>query len=233
MNIDHVLVFEQRNWIKSYIDFNIQQRQKATMDFAKGFWKLMNNSVFGKFMENLLNRVDIKLAQTEKKSRKLLASPRLKDFKIFNNDLVAFNLRKKYVYLNRPFYVDATILEISKNILTSFYYNYIKRKYADNVRLLFIDTDSLTLLVHTRDFYEDMRSKLKTHFDTSDYPPDHFLHDQTNKKVLGKFKDELQDVPILEFVGLRSKCYSILTEIEEKKQPRACHNRERERELGL
>uniref|UniRef100_T1IJI7 DNA-directed DNA polymerase n=1 Tax=Strigamia maritima TaxID=126957 RepID=T1IJI7_STRMM len=152
-NIDRVLVFEQRNWIKSYIDFNIQQRQKATTDFAKAFWKLMNNSVFGKSIENLLNRVKIKLAQTEKGSRKLLASPRLKDFKIFNNDLVAFNLRKKYVYLNRPSYVGATILEISKNILTSFYYNYIKRKYADNVRLLFTDTDSLTLLVHTPDFY--------------------------------------------------------------------------------
>ena len=99
-----------------------------------------------------------------------------------------------------------------------FHYNYMTKKYGDNLKLLFTDTDSLCYHVFTKDIYRDMQADLDTHFDTSDYPPDHLLYSSKNKKVIGLMKDETNGVPIEEFVGLRSKMYSLKYNNEEKKR---------------
>ena len=97
-----------------------------------------------------------------------------------------------------------------------FHYNFIQRTFAF-AQLLYTDTDSLTYHITTEDVYEDLKPHLQL-FDTSDYPPDHPLYSSVNKKVMGKMKDETAGVPIQEFVGLRSKMYSMLYNNQAKKK---------------
>jgi len=219
-NIHRVLRFNQSPWLKTYIDFNTAKRKNACNDFEKDFFKLMNNSIFGKTMENLRKRVNVKLVRNVDKIRKLTSSPLYDSVKIFYEGLVAVNMRKPSLYLNRPIYVGFSILDLSKTFMYNFHYNYIKYKYNDNATLLFTDTDSLCYDIKTDDIYQDMQNDLDL-FDTSDYPHHHPLYSIHNKKVLGKMKDETRGVPIREFVGLRPNMYSILynengEEIEKK-----------------
>ena len=215
--IHRVIEFNQEPWMKCYIDFNTSRRREATNDFEKGFFKLMNNSVFGKTMENLRKRVDVKLCNDIEQRNKLVSRPRFKSMKIFNDHLVAIELRKKNLTLNRPIYCGFTILDNSKTLMYDFHYNYIKQKYGPNAKLLFTDTDSLCYEIKTEDAYNDMYDD-KQLFDFSDYPADCSFHDVSNKKVIGKFKDETSFTPITEFVGLRSKMYSFKTEEYESKR---------------
>ena len=207
--IHRVLIFNQSPWLKSYIDFNTEKRKHAANDFEKDFYKLMNNSVFGKTMENLRKRVNVKLVNDKAKLSKLTASPSFNYFRIFSEDLAAVNMRKTKLYLNRPIYVGFTILDLSKVLMYDFHYNYIKHKYNSNAKLLFTDTDSLCYEIATDDVYEDMLQDISL-FDTSEYNKDHPLYSAANKKVLGKMKDETHGVAIEEFVGLRPKMYSII-----------------------
>jgi hypothetical protein len=218
--IHRVLSFKQSPWLKAYIDFNTSMRKEATNDFEKDFFKLMNNSVFGKTMENLRKRVDIQLIHHKKRLLKLSAKPGFKAFKIFNEDLASVELVKSKLILNRPIYVGFSILELSKVLMYDFHYNYIKKKYGDHAALCFTDTDSLCYDISTEDVYDDMQ-KDQQYFDFSDYPNTHFLHSNVNKKVLGKMKDECQGHVMREFVGLKPKMYSFTFEkkvIEEDKQ---------------
>ena len=136
-------------------------------------------------MENLRKRVD-ELVQTEKRLHKLSASPLFDYFRIFNEDLIAVNLKKRSLYLNRPIYVGFCILKLSKVLMYDFHYNYIKRKYGNSAKLLFTDTDSLCYDINTDDIYRNMRLDIDL-FDTSEYSREHFLFSLRNKKVLGKY----------------------------------------------
>ena len=209
--IYRVLTFDQEPWLKTYIDFNTEKRKDARNDFEKDFFKLMNNSVFGKTMENLRKRTDIKLVQSEKRAEKLIAKPSFHAFKIFNENLVAVHMLKQKLYLNRPIYVGFSILDVSKILMYDFHYNYIKRKYYSCAQLLFTDTDSLCYSIQTEDIYQDMSADQHM-FDTSDYNPNHPLYSTINKKIIGKMKDETHGIPIQEFVGLKSKMYSLIYE---------------------
>ena len=206
--IHRILKFKQSPWLKRYIDFNTNQRKLAKNQFEKNFFKLMNNSVFGKTIENLRNRNNIELVHTEKRFIKLMSKPNLHSFQKFNEDLVGVRLKNKCLKINRPTYAGMVILDLAKLLMYDFYYNVLKKKYGDRLHLLFTDTDSLCVSIQTEDVYRDMLD-MQTHLDFSDYPSDHFLHDTRNKKVLGKFKDEMNGCIILEYVGLRSKMYSI------------------------
>jgi hypothetical protein len=121
--------------------------------------------------------------------------------------LVEINKIKETLVLNRPCYVGMAILDLSKTLMYDFHYNYIKKKYKNDAKLLFSDTDSLTYEIKTGDIYKDFFND-KHKFDNSDYAESSPYHYDDNKKVLGKFKDESAGVPIVEFVGLRSKMYS-------------------------
>ena len=189
---------------------NTKLRTKANNNFEKDFFKLMNNSVFGKTMENIRNRVDIKLVNDREKAKKLTAKPNFKHLNIFCEELIAVHMKRTELKFDKPVYLGMCILDLSKTIMYEFHYNYIKKKYGDRAKLLFTDTDSLKYEIKTEDFYKDISGDVKNRFDTSDYPPNHISGIPTgcNKKALGVFKDEAAGRCIEEFVGLRAKLYS-------------------------
>jgi len=170
----------------------------------------MNNSVFGKTMENLRNRVNIELVTNENRLNKLSSKPTYVNSKIFNQDLVAVHTKKEKLLLDKPSYVGMCILDLSKTHMYDFHYNYIKKKYPDS-QLLFTDTDSLFYHIKTeKDIYEEFWID-RDLFDNSDYPESSEFFFEENKKVIGKFKDEAAGKPIKEFVGLKSKMYCYTT----------------------
>ena len=207
--IHRVLKFNQSPWLKPYIEFNTQKRTNAKNSFEKDFFKLMNNSVFGKTMENIRKRVNVKLVTDVKKLLKWTSKPTYISNKIFNENLVAVHKTKEQIKLNKPAYVGMCILDLSKTLMYNFHYNYIKQHYGSKAKLLFTDTDSLTYEIEAEDVYSDFY-KDKDLFDNSDYPENSDYHCDENKKVIGKFKDEAKGVPVCEFVGLRSKMYSYI-----------------------
>ena len=207
--VHRVLEFNQSPWMKEYIDFNTKKRTDAKNAFEKDFFKLMNNSVFGKTMENIRKRVDVRLVTDEKKLLKIAAKPTYVSSKIFNENLVAVHKIKETLTLNRPAYVGMCILDISKTLMYDFHYNYIKQKYGSKAKLLFTDTDSLTYEIETNDVYQDFWND-KNKFDNSDYSENSPFYDKTNKKIIGRFKDETAGLVIKEFIGLRCKMYSYI-----------------------
>ena len=211
--IHRVLKFDQSPWLKQYIDFNTEKRKHAKNTFEKDFFKLMNNSVFGKTMENLRKQVDVRLVTNEKKLDKLTSKPTFGNSKIFNENLITVHKIKETLTLNRQAYVGMCILDLSKTLMYDFHYNYIKKKYNDRAKLLFTDTYSLTYEIETVDAYKDFWTD-KGMFDNSDYPENSPYYCNTNKKVIGKFKDEACGIPITEFVGLKSKMYSYVKDNE-------------------
>ena len=214
--------FIESDWLKPYIEMNTRLRTKAKNNFEKDFYKLMNNSVFGKTMENIRNRVDVKLVNTVEKFKKLVAKPNFKGRKIFSENLISVHMKKTSLTMNKPVYLGMCILDLSKVIMFDFHYNYIKPKYGNKAKLLFTDTDSFMYEIQTEDFYKDISGDVRDRFDTSDYPENHpsGLPTGINKKVLGMFKDEAAGNNIKEFVGLRAKLYSY--KMEEGKENKRC-----------
>ncbi|KAK3106934.1 hypothetical protein FSP39_003319 [Pinctada imbricata] len=177
----------------------------------------MNNAVFGKTMENVRNRVDIRLIHTDEKLRKQTAKSSFKRFSIFNEDLVGVELKKVNLKLNKPIYVGFTTLDVSKTLLFRYHYLYMRKKYGEKAELLFTDTDSLMYHIETNDVYNDMLEN-KELFDLSNFPEDHPLFDASKKAIPGLFKDETAGQGIDEFCGLRSKMYSFTYGATEKKK---------------
>ena len=213
--------FVESEFMKSYIDTNTNLRARAKNNFEMDFFKLMNNSVFGKTIENIRNRVDVKLVNTEEKFKKLAAKPNFKSRKIFNENLTSVHMKKTSLTMNKPVYLGMCILDLSKTLMYDFHYNYIIPKYGNKAKLLFTDTDSFLYEIETEDFYKDISGDVWDRFDTSGYKEGHPSGIPTgiNKKVLGMFKDETAGKIIKEFVGLRSKLYSyIMEEGEENKK---------------
>jgi hypothetical protein len=180
----------------------------------------MNNSVFGKTMENIRNRTDIQLVTTEKKAKKLISKPNYKSRTIFSENLAAIHMGRTKLVFNKPIYLGMSILDLSKNLMYDFHYNYVKTKYENKAKLLFTDTDSLMYEIETEDFYRDIGKDIHSKFDTSNYPKNHSSGIETgvNKKVIGMFKDEAGGKIISEFVGLRAKLYSFKCEEMEEKR---------------
>ena len=211
--VHRVLKFDQSPWLKQYIDFNTEKRKHAKNSFEKDFFKLMNNSVFGKMMENLCKRVDVRLVINEKKLDKLTSKPTYVSSKIFNENLMAVHKVKETLTLNRLAYVGMCILDLSKMLMYDFHYNYIKKKYNNRARLLFTDTDSLKYEIEAEDIYKDFWND-EDMFDNSDYPEISPYYCNVNKKIIGKLKDEACGILITEFIGLRSKMYSYVKDNE-------------------
>ena len=173
----------------------------------------MNNSVFGKTMENLCKRVDIRLVTNEKKLDKLTTKLTYVSSKILNENLMAVHKVKETLTLNMLTYVGMCILDLSKMLMYDFHYNYIKKKYNNRARLLFTNTDSLTYEIDTEDIYKDFWND-KDMLDNSDYLESSPYYCNVNKKIIGKFKDEACGIPITEFIGLKSKMYSYVKDNE-------------------
>lgn len=215
--IHRILSFKQAPWMKPYIVINSEKRMSASNDFEKNFFKLMNNSVFGKTMQNVRKMVDIKLVKSwggKYGAAALIAKPNFKRSVIFNENLVGIELSKVNVVFDKPIAVGMTILDISKTLLIEFHYEYILNKFpAKHVKLCYTDTDSLIYHIKTSNIYEDIKTDVHKWFDTSGYPVDNKYNiPLVNKKVVGLLKDELNGDPITEFIGLRAKMYALETE---------------------
>lgn len=207
--IHRVLSFRQSAWLTPFIDFNTEKRKQALNVFEKDFFKLMNNATYGKSLENVRSRIDFKLVVNEKDLLKWAASPRLKRFIPYDENLAGLALKQQCILLNRPLYIGFSVLDISKLLMYKFHYEWAVEKYGSKVKLCMTDTDSLLYFVETDDIYADIKDDLHL-FDTSDYPNTHDCYSLKNKKKLGTFKDEMNGKPIREYCGLRAKCYSVL-----------------------
>ena len=193
---------------------NTELRKLAKNDFEKDLFKLMNNSVFGKTMENIRKHRDIKLVTTDKKRSKLVSEPNYHTINLISEDLSIIEMKKTKVKMNKLIYLGLSILEISKILMYEFWYDYMKPKYNDNVRLCYMDKDSFIMSIKTNDFYKDIANDVENRFDTSNYEVNTSetsalacrpLPTGKNKKVIGLMKDELGRKVITELVTLRPK----------------------------
>ena len=154
--IHRVIQFNQNAWLKEYIDMNKELRKQAKNNFEKDFFKLMNNFVFRKAMEIVRKHRDIKLVKTDKIGNYLVSQPNCYVTKLFSEDLVAIEMKKIKVKMNKPVYLSLSISETSKTLLYEFWYDYIKPKYQNNAELCYMDPDSFIINIKTGDIYEDI-----------------------------------------------------------------------------
>ena len=174
--VHRIIEFNQEAWLKTYIDMNTELRKIAKNDFEKDFFKLMTNEVFGKTMENVRKHRDIKLVTTDKKRSKLVSEPNYHTMNYISEDLSIIEMKRTKVKMNKPIYLGLSILEISRLLMYKFWYDYMKTKYGDNVKLCYMDTDSFIMNIKTEDFYKDIANNVEKRFDTSIYEVDrHYL----------------------------------------------------------
>ena len=209
VKICRILSFKQSNWLKSYVDFNTEKRKQSSCEFDKNFFKLMISCVYGKSIKNIRKTINVKLINDQKTYLKCVNKSNFISQKIFNKNFVVAHCVKTVLRLNKPIYVGFCILEFSNLLMYQFHYDYVLKTF--NTKLLFTVTDSLFYEIKNDNAY-DQCFKDKDLFDFSGYPKDLVYHDSLNKKVLGKMKDELNDVKIVEFVGLKSKMYSLIAD---------------------
>ena len=138
---------------------NTKLRKEAKNDFEKDFFKLMNNSVFGKTMENVRKHRDIKLVTTEEKKIKLVSEPNYHTTKRFSENLLAIEMKKAKVKINKPVYLGMSILVINKTLMYEFWYDYVKPKYKDKLKLCYMDTDSFVINIFTEGFLKTLTMK--------------------------------------------------------------------------
>ena len=148
---------------------NTKLRTNAKNNFEKDFFELMNNSVFGKTMENVRNHRDTNLVTTNGRRSKLVSKPNYHTTTQFSENLIDIEMKKTILLMNKPIYLSLAILDISKTLMYEFWYDYIKQKYGDKAKLCYMDTDSFIILIKTEDFYKDIASDVDKWFDTSAY----------------------------------------------------------------
>ena len=213
--IHRIISFKQSNFLKPYIDFNTEKRKQSKTDFEKDLFKLMNNAVYGKTMEDVRKHTEFDLISTPERFQKCVNSPTYKARHIINENLVGVEKEKAVVELNKPIYMGLSILDYSKVHMYSFYYDVLKPKYQDDIKLVYTDTDSFVIQVMTDDLFRDFKD-LSDYMDFSDYPKSHPNYDASNKKVLGKFKDELSSKIMTHFIGLKPKSYAFKAQGDKK-----------------
>ena len=206
-----IIQFNQKAWLKPYIVMNTSLRKEVKSEFEKDFFKLMNNSVFGKTMENVRNHRDIKLITTDKRRKRLVSEPNYHSHKKFSDHLMAIEMKKTRVKMTKPLYLGMSILDISKTLMYEFWYDYIKLKYGDRAKLCYMDTDSFVIHIITEDFYEDIAIDVEKWFDTSNYDEndERPLLIGKNKKVIRLFKYELERKIMKNICVLRAKIDAI------------------------
>ena len=170
--VHRVIEFQQSKWMKAYIMLNTRLRKDAKNEFEKDFFKLMNNSVFGKTMENIRNHKDMKLVTSDKKYLKYVMKPNFKDGHPFSKHLFAVEMGKTEITMNKPVYLGQAILDLSKTLMYEFHYDYMRPKYGSKVKLCYMDTDSFVYEIETEDFYRDIAKDVEKRFDTSGYSKD-------------------------------------------------------------
>ena len=191
---------------------NTELRKKAQNEFEKKFFKLMNNSVFGKTMKNVRNHRDIKLITTGKRRKQLVSEPNYHSHKTFSGNLMAIEMKKTRVKMIKPLCLGMSVLDIGKTLMYEFWYDYIVAKYGDKAKLCYTDTDSFIINIKTEKFFEDISNDVERWFNTSNYDKNDKrpLPVGKNKKVPSLLKDELGGKIMTEVVALRPKAYAFL-----------------------
>ena len=205
--VHRVIQFNQEAWLKPYIDMNTELRKQAKNYFEKDFFKLMNNAVFGKRVENVRQHSDIKLVTTDKRINQLLSEPNYHTTKSFSENLVAIEMKKTKVKMNKPVYLGLSILEISKTLMYEVWFDYMKPNYGDNVKLCNMDIYSFIMHIKAENFSKDIVNDVEKRFDTSNYEVNRPLPTGKNKNVLRLMKDKLGERIMTDFAALRPKTY--------------------------
>jgi hypothetical protein len=206
--------FFHDTWLKAYIDNNSSLRQKATNDFEKDYYKLMNNAFYGKTMENVRGRINIQFCLSKERFDKYVSSPLFANqIHVINSEgLALVKCHRRTVNLDKPIYIGASVLDFSKLLMYKFHYDTMKVSYP-NALMMKTDTDSLLYYIKTTDLYKELKTDntLQSKIEYSNYPKHHPLFNTDRKKVPGYFQDECVDgkmAIISEYVGLRAKSYS-------------------------
>ena len=212
--VHKVIEFKQEAWLNPYINMNTMLRTNTTNDFFKDFFKLKNNTVFGKTIENVGKHRDIKIVTTNKQWNKFASEPNYLTIKYISEDLLIMETKKAEVKMNKPIYLVQARLDISKTLMYEFWHDYIKPKYGNKVKLCYMDTNCFIMHIETEDFYKDIADGVNKRFDSSNYDKNDNrpLPIGINKKVIDMFKDELGRKIITEFCALRAKTYAYLME---------------------
>ena len=167
----------------------------------------MNNSVFGKTMENVINHRDIKIVTNNRQRNKFVSEPNYHTTKHISQNLLIRKMKKEEVNMNKSTYLGLSILDMSKTLMYEFWYDYIKPKYGDRSKLCYTDTGSLVIYIKTEGFYKDIAKDVERWFDASNFEENNErpLPIGTNKKVIGLFKFELGGKIMTEFIAHRAK----------------------------
>ena len=187
VKIHIILSFKQSNWLKVFTDFNTEKRKQSNDEFSEGLYKRFSNCIYGKSIENIMKRINVKLINDKKTYQKIVNKPNFISQKIIDKNFVAVHCPEKVLTLDKPVYVGFCILELSKLLMYQFHYDYVLITFND-AKLLFTDTDSLVYKIRDGNVYEQC-FKDKELFDFSGYPRDSIYFDDSNKKMLGKMKD--------------------------------------------
>ena len=206
--IRKIISFNQRAWLKPWATFHTDQRRAVTSRIKKHFHKNAINFIFGKSMESVRKYRNVTLVGQVDQHFRNVANEGFTQFNIIAEDLVAVELARRTITLNKPIYTGFQILESSKLNVFKFFYDVLRKKFPD-VQLLLTDTDSVLVKFRSNDFVRDMK-EISDHFDFSKNPPHHPLYSKENEGVPGKFKDETLGRQIVSYVGLRTKLYSLL-----------------------
>lgn len=209
VKVHRALRFTQKAFLKQYVDHCTAKRALARTSFARDCWKMMVNSCFGKFIEQVRNHIRCIIAQNVESFTRWSSCPRYISSKIISENMVILFLSVPQVEMNKAYAVGFTILERSKEFMFSQFYKQIKPRLG-RCKVAFSDTDSLLLIVKTKRKVDNL-DKLKDIMDFSNYDPSHPKFNASNKNALGFFKDEMKGEKIDEFVGLRSKTYAMTT----------------------
>ena len=209
--IHEIISFKQSKWLESYISFNTQKRNKAKNEFEKDFFKFLVYAAFGKFLENVRNRLGLELIKKDNNKKTIEQQSKLTFNGIHKSyeNYFSYTFKKNEVVMDKAIYVGFAILELSKLHMYEIYYNILQPYFGqEKLQLHYVDTDGMILSMKLKDIMKDLK-KLEDIFDFSNLDENHDLFSDRNKKVIGKFKIETpKNIWIDEFVCLRSKAYS-------------------------
>ena len=208
--IHRVVAFTQRAFMLPFIKFCNDGRKNARSDFESSLYKLLANAFYGKTVENVRKRVNVRLISDPDKFVRAVGKASYKRSQIVNTDLALVENQRAKITLSKPIAIGCAILEIAKLVMYEFYYDCLLPKFGNRLHLCFTDTDSFICHVQSEDLISELRS-ISDWLDTSNFQQDHPLYSAINFRTLGKFKSETADVPPTEFCGLRSKMYSLAT----------------------